>query len=83
MAAKLLKNFEQGQRIDELATAINRAAEAAVPMAKDLRVSAVRSMNANDAKNSLTSSDTSVTAFFTDKTRSASAARFCKRYSGR
>ena len=75
-AAKLLKNFGQGQRIDELTTAINRAAEAAVPMGKDLLVSAVRSMNVNDAKNILTGGDTSVTAFFADKTRAPLGIKF-------
>ncbi len=48
-ASKILKNFGQGKRIDELVTPINRAAEAAVPMGRDLLVSAVRSMNVNDA----------------------------------
>ena len=68
-ASKLLKNFGQGKRIDELVMAINRAAESAVPMGKDLLVGAVRSMNVNDAKNILTGGDTSVTTFFADKTR--------------
>ena len=68
-ASKLLKNFGQGRRIDELVMAINRAAESAVPMGKDLLVGAVRSMNVNDAKNILRGGDTSVTAFFADKTR--------------
>ncbi|ABM35543.1 DUF4197 domain-containing protein [Polaromonas naphthalenivorans] len=68
-ASKLLKTFGQGRRLDELTTSINRAAEAAVPMGKDLLVSAVRGMNVNDAKNILTGGDTSVTAFFADKTR--------------
>ena len=75
-AAKLLKNFGQGQRIDELTTAINRAAEAAVPMGKDLLVSAVRSMNVNDAKNILTGGDTSVTTFFAEKTRAPLGIKF-------
>ena len=34
-AAKLLRTFGQGQRIDELITALNRAAETAVPMGQD------------------------------------------------
>ena len=68
-AAKLLRNFGQGKRIDELTTSINRAAEAAVPLGKDLLVGAVRSMNVNDAKNILTGGETSVTSFFAEKTR--------------
>ena len=36
-AAKLLKATGQGKRVDELVTAMNRAAEAAVPEAKEPR----------------------------------------------
>jgi len=68
-ASKILKNFGQGKRIDELVTSINRAAEAAVPMGRDLLVSAVRSMNFNDAKNIVQGGETSVTNFFAEKTR--------------
>ena len=75
-ASKLLKNFGQGKRIDELVMAINRAAESAVPMGKDLLVGAVRSMNVNDAKNILTGGDTSVTTFFADKTRAPLGIKF-------
>ena len=75
-ASKLLKNFGQGRRIDELVTAINRAAETVVPMGKDLLVSAVRSMNVNDAKNILTGGDTSVTQFFAEKTRAPLGVKF-------
>jgi hypothetical protein len=67
--SKLLRTFGQGQRIDELVTAINRAAEAAVPMGKDLLVGAVRSMNVDDAKQILSGGDNAVTTFFAGKTR--------------
>ncbi len=75
-AAKLLKNFGQGKRIDELVTSINRAAEAAVPMGKDLLVSAVRNMSVNDAKKILTGGETSITRFFAEKTREPLGVRF-------
>ena len=75
-AAKLLKNFGQGKRIDELVTSINRAAEAAVPMGQDLLVNAVQSMTVTDAKNILSGGDTSVTRFFADKTRTPLGERF-------
>ena len=75
-ASKLLRNFGQGQRIGELVTAINRAAEAAVPMGKDLLVGAVRAMNVNDAKNILSGGDTSVTRFFAEKTRAPLGLKF-------
>lgn len=74
--SKLLKNFGQGQRIDELVTAINRAAEAAVPMGKDLLVGAVKAMNVNDAKKILQGGETSVTTFFAEKTRDPLSAKF-------
>ncbi len=75
-ASKLLRNFGQGKRIDELVTSINRAAEAAVPMGKDLLVNAVRSMNVNDAKNILQGGETSVTSFFAEKTRTPLGEKF-------
>jgi hypothetical protein len=75
-AAKLLKNFGQGRRIDELVTSINRAAESAVPMGRDLLVGAVRAMSVSDARNILSGGDTSVTAFFAEKTRAPLGVRF-------
>ena len=75
-AAKVMKSLGQGKRIDELVVSINRAAEAAVPMGKDLLVGAVQSMTVTDAKNILTGGDNSVTAFFADKTRAPLGQRF-------
>ncbi len=75
-AAKMMRNFGQGKRIDELLTSINRAAEAAVPMGKDLLVGAVKSMSVNDAKNILSGGDNSVTKFFADKTRTPLGVKF-------
>ena len=48
---------------------MNRAAEAAVPLAKDALVGAVKSMNFTDAKNILSGGDNAMTTFFADKTR--------------
>ena len=75
-AAKLLRKLGQGKRVDELVTGMNRAAEAAVPQAKELLMSAVASMNVSDAKNILMGGDTSVTTFFVEKTRSPLFTRF-------
>ena len=75
-AGKLLRTFGQGARIDELLTAMNRAAEAAVPMAKTILLGAVKSMNVTDAKQILTGGETSVTTFFADKTRTPLSAKF-------
>ena len=74
--ASLLRKFGQGKRIDELVNAMNQAAEAAVPLAKDMLVSAVKSMNVQDAKNILRGGDTSVTEFFSEKTRSPLGVKF-------
>ncbi len=75
-AARMLRSFGQGKRIDELVTSLNRAAEAAVPMGRDLLVSAVRAMNVNDAKNILQGGETSVSTFFAEKTRAPLGVRF-------
>ena len=75
-AAKLLRTLGQGKRIDELVTSMNRAAEAAVPLAKDLLVGAVKSMNVTDAKNILSGGDTAVTGFFVEKTRAPLSEKF-------
>ena len=68
-AAGVLKMTGQGKRIDELVTGMNRAAEAAVPMGKELLVKAVKSMTVQDAKQILTGGENAVTQFFADKTR--------------
>lgn len=75
-AAKLLKMTGQGKRVDELVGSMNRAAEAAVPMGKDLLVGAVKSMSVTDAKNILSGGDNSVTQFFAEKTRLPLAEKF-------
>lgn len=75
-AAKLMRTFGQGARIDELVTAMNRAAETAVPMAKDLLLSAVKSMNVSDAKKILAGGETSITSFFAEKTRTPLGVKF-------
>ncbi|WP_066272367.1 DUF4197 domain-containing protein [Hydrogenophaga palleronii] len=75
-ASKLLKLTGQGKRVDELVTSMNRAAEAAVPMGRDVLVNAVKSMSVTDAKNILTGGENSVTQFFADKTRSPLGEKF-------
>ena len=75
-AAKLMRTFGQGAKVDELVTSMNRAAEAAVPMAKDLMLKAVQSMSVNDAKGILEGGDTAVTQFFAQKTRAPLAVQF-------
>jgi len=75
-AANLMRRFGQGARVDELVTAMNRGAEAAMPMAKDLLVNAVQGMSVTDAKGILAGGDTAVTGFFASKTRPALAVKF-------
>ena len=48
-AAKLLKATGQQKRVDELVTAMNRAAEAAMPLARDLLVKTVKAISISDA----------------------------------
>jgi hypothetical protein len=68
-AAKLLAAFGLRKQLEELEVSMNRAAESAVPMAKNLLVDAVKNISVADAKKILTGGDTSVTGFFADKTR--------------
>ncbi len=75
-AGKLMKQLGQGKRVDELITAMNRGAEQAIPMAKDLLVNTVKAMSVTDAKNILSGGDNSVTQFFADKTRSPLGVQF-------
>jgi hypothetical protein len=75
-AEKLLRTLGQGARLDELRLAMNQAAEAAVPLARDMLVGAVKSMNVQDAKKILSGGSTSVTAFFSEKTRQPLGLKF-------
>jgi hypothetical protein len=67
--AKLLAAIGFRRQLEELEVSMNRAAETAVPMAKNLLVNAVRNMSVGDAKRILGGGDTSVTLFFAEKTR--------------
>ena len=75
-AAKLLKFTGQQHRVDELVTAMNRAAEAAVPEAKALLVSAVKNIGVGNARRIVSGGEDSVTRFFADKTRVPLGERF-------
>lgn len=75
-AAKLLKMTGQQERVDELVTAMNRAAEAAVPEARSLLVSASKSMTVEDALPIVRGGETSVTDYFARNTREALTAKF-------
>ena len=75
-AAKLLKATGQGKRLEELVTTMNRAAEAAMPMAKPLLVQAVKSASVEDALKVVRGGATSITDFFASKTREPLGASF-------
>jgi hypothetical protein len=75
-AAKLLKVTGQQKKVDELVTAMNRAAEAAVPQARTLLVSAAKSISVNDALKIVRGGETSVTDYFASKTRSPLGQQF-------
>ena len=75
-AAKLLKATGQQKRVDQLVTAMNRAAEAAMPEAKSLLVSTVKAMSVDDALKVIKGGDNSVTQFFADKTREPLGVKF-------
>lgn len=74
--AKLLRATGQRRRIDALVTAMNRAAEAAVPQARALLVSAAKSMSVEDAVQIVRGGDTAVTEFFRRKTREPIGEKF-------
>ena len=75
-AERLLRSLGQGRKLDELVTAMNRAAEAAMPEARTLFVSAIRAISVEDALKLVRGSNTAVTEFFVAKTRQPLAERF-------
>ena len=75
-AMPLIRMTGQGQQVDQLVIDMNHAAESAVPQALPLLVNAVKAMSVTDAKNILSSGDTSVTEFFRQKTATGLAGKF-------
>lgn len=71
-----LRKLGMGKYSDELISAMNRAAEAAVPEAKALLGDAVKKMTVKDAKNILTGNDDAATQYFRTNTETALADRF-------
>jgi hypothetical protein len=74
--AKLMRKLGQGKRVDELVTAMNRAAEAAVPEARTLLVNTVKQISVEDALRLVKGGDTAVTDFFARKTRTPLGEKF-------
>ena len=75
-AAKLLKAIGQQKQVDELVTAMNRAAEAAVPLARTLLVNTAKAISVDDAIKIVRGGETSVTDYFAAKTRAPLAEQF-------
>lgn len=75
-AVRLLRAAGQGKRVDDLVTAMNRAAEAAVPEARPLLVGAIQSLSVEDALKIVRGSTTAVTEFFAAKTRGPLGEKF-------
>ena len=75
-AEMAIKFMGRGKDVEALKLGVNRAAEAAVPLAKPLLVNAVKSMTVADAKNILTGGETSVTDFFRQKTAESLGVKF-------
>jgi len=74
--AKGMRMMGRGKDADELVATMNQAAEQAVPEARELLVSAVKTISVQDAKTILTGGDGSVTRFFRDKTAAPLAVKF-------
>lgn len=75
-AERTLRRLGLGRQADELILTMNRAAEAAVPEARQLLVQSVKTMTVEDAKAILKGGETAATDFFRRSTREAAHARF-------
>jgi hypothetical protein len=75
-AEKLMRRVGMGSQADELIVALNRAAEAAVPEARQLFVDAVRKMSVQDAKGILQGGETAGTQYFRRSTEDSLRKRF-------
>jgi hypothetical protein len=71
-----MRTFGMKKQADELVNSMNRAAEQAVPHAKQLLIDAARKMTLQDAKGILTGGQTSVTDYF----RRATSAQLTQRF---
>jgi len=73
---RAIKLLGKSKDIEDMKVAVNRAAEQAVPQAKALLMTAVRTMSVEDARQILTGGDNSVTQFFQSRTRDSLTQRF-------
>ena len=71
-----MKLLGKGDEFDKLEVSLNRAAEAAMPEAKQLLIDAVKNMSVQDAKGILAGGDDAVTRFFRSKTEGTLSKKF-------
>lgn len=72
----LLRTMGRGADLDALVSGMNRAAELAVPQAKQMVAGAIKAMSVDDAKGILSGGQDSVTQFFKGKTLTGLTERF-------
>ena len=75
-AKSAMKLLGKGDEFDKLEVSLNRAAEAAMPEAKQLLIDAVKGMSVQDAKSILAGGDDAVTQFFRGKTEGSLSKKF-------
>ena len=75
-AEHLLRRVGMGQYADELVVALNRAAESAVPEAKQIFLDSIRKMTLQDAKGIVAGGETAGTDYFRRTTRPTLHGRF-------
>ena len=75
-AESLMRRVGMGRYADELVVSMNRAAEAAVPEARQLFLDSIRKMTLQDAKGILTGGETAGTEYFHRATRDQLHNRF-------
>jgi len=75
-AERVMRRVGMGKYADELHVAMNRAAESAVPEARELFVNSVKKMTVEDAKGIVSGGDTAGTAYF----RRTTSAELHKRF---
>ena len=72
----VMRGLGMGKQADELLTAMNRAAEAAVPQAKTLLVNSIKKMSVEDAKGILSGGEDAATQYFRRTTSGQLAEKF-------
>jgi hypothetical protein len=75
-AENMMRMLGVGEQLDQLVTAMNRAAEAAVPESKVLLKQALKQMSLEDAKRILTGGDDAATQYFKQATYTPLKAKF-------